>query len=91
MKQIIENVKCDVRVKELEQKNKELEARLAVVEYSSVTMDGQLQNDSWSEDANASKKDIPEILPEISADDDSIVDQLKQYALVYKANDVISE
>ncbi|CAG8630589.1 3031_t:CDS:1, partial [Paraglomus brasilianum] len=72
LKQIIEeNVKRDVRVEELEQKNKELEARLAVVEQSSVVVDGQTQNDSRSEDANASKEAILEMLPEISADDDS--------------------
>ena len=56
LKQIIEeNVKRDVRVEELEQKNKELKARLAVVE-------GQPQNDSRSEVANASKEAIPEVL-----------------------------
>ncbi|CAG8552667.1 7363_t:CDS:2 [Ambispora gerdemannii] len=92
LKQIIKkNVKHDVRVDELEQKNKELEARLAVVEQSSVAVDGQLQNDSRSEDSNASKEVILEILPEVSADDDSIVDQLKQHAPVCKANDMVSE
>ncbi|CAG8754650.1 13199_t:CDS:2, partial [Ambispora leptoticha] len=48
-------------------------------------------NDSRSENANISKKDILEILPEISANDDSVVDQLKQYTPIYKVNDVISE
>ncbi|CAG8484772.1 4259_t:CDS:2 [Ambispora gerdemannii] len=89
LKQIIEeNVKCDIRVEELEQKNKELEARLSVVEQSSVVVDGQPQNDSRSEDANASKEAILEILPEVSAD---VVDQLKKHAPVCKANDVVSE
>ncbi|CAG8753615.1 9543_t:CDS:2, partial [Dentiscutata erythropus] len=64
---------------------------LAVVEQSSVAVDGQPQNDSRSEDANASKEAILEILPEVSADDDFIVDQLKQHAPVCKANDVVSE
>ncbi|CAG8593684.1 4255_t:CDS:2, partial [Ambispora gerdemannii] len=49
-------------VKELEQKNKELETRLAVVKQSSVTVDGQPQNDSWSEDASASNEAIPEVV-----------------------------
>ncbi|CAG8728692.1 16327_t:CDS:2, partial [Acaulospora colombiana] len=48
-------------------------------------------NNSRSEDANVSKKAILEILPEASADDDSVVDQLEQHAPVCKANDVISE
>src|ERR1043165_8487019 len=43
LRQIIEeNAKRDVRVKELEQKNTELEARL---EQSSVAVDGQSKND----------------------------------------------
>ena len=46
LSQIIEeNAKRDVRVKELEQKNTELEARLAIVEQSSVAVDGQSKND----------------------------------------------
>ncbi|CAB5368266.1 unnamed protein product [Rhizophagus irregularis] len=46
LRQIIEeNAKHDVRVKELEQKNTELEARLAIVEQSSVAVDGQSKND----------------------------------------------
>src|SRR2546421_2309246 len=46
LRQIIEeNAKRDVRVKELEQKNTELEARLAIVEQSSVAVDGQSKND----------------------------------------------
>ena len=34
----------DARVKELEQKNTELEARLAIVEQASLVVDGQTQN-----------------------------------------------
>ncbi|CAG8648289.1 9423_t:CDS:2, partial [Funneliformis mosseae] len=45
-------------------------------------VDGQPQND---------KEVISEVLPEISADDDSVVDQFKQHAPVCKANDVILE
>ena len=46
LRQIIEeNVKCNVRVKELKQKNTELEARLAIVEQSSVAVDRQSKND----------------------------------------------
>ncbi|CAG8594613.1 12684_t:CDS:2, partial [Acaulospora morrowiae] len=73
------------------QKNKELEAKLAVVKQSSVAVNRQPQNDSRSEDTNTSKEVILEILPEVSADDDSVVDQLKQHAPVCKANDVVSE
>ncbi|CAG8450887.1 14140_t:CDS:2 [Acaulospora morrowiae] len=69
-----------------------LEARLSVVEQSSVAVDEQPQNDPQSEDANASKETILEILPELSADDDdSVVDLLKQHAPVCKANDAVSE
>src|SRR5688572_29852036 len=55
LRQIIEeNAKRDVRVEELEQKNTELEARLAIVEQNSVAVDGQSQND---------KEAILEMLP----------------------------
>ncbi|CAG8616847.1 473_t:CDS:1, partial [Acaulospora morrowiae] len=47
-----------------------LEARLVVVKQSSVAVNGQ-----------PSKEAILEILPEVSADDDSIADQLKQHVL----------
>ena len=81
LRQIIEeNAKRDVRVKELEQKNTELEARLAIVEQSSVAVNGQSQND---------KEAIPEVT--ISTVDVSVVDQLKQHVPVCKANDVVSE
>ena len=47
LKQIMEeNTKHDVRVEELEQKNTELEARLAIVEQGSLVVEGQLQNDN---------------------------------------------
>ncbi|CAG8839910.1 32648_t:CDS:2, partial [Gigaspora margarita] len=52
------NEKRDAKVKKLEQKNAELEARLAVVEKSYVVVGGQPQND---------KEAISEMLPEISA------------------------
>ncbi|CAG8785945.1 10324_t:CDS:2, partial [Acaulospora morrowiae] len=68
----------------IEENNKELKARLAVVEQSSVIVDEQPQNDS-------SKEAMLEMLPEVSVDDDSVVDQLKQHVPIYKANDVVSE
>jgi predicted nuclease with TOPRIM domain len=47
LRQIIEeNARRDVRVEELEQKNTELEARLAILEQDSLTVDGQPQNDN---------------------------------------------
>ncbi|CAG8816912.1 332_t:CDS:2 [Gigaspora margarita] len=52
------NEKRDAKIKKLEQKNAELEARLAVVEKSYVVVAGQPQND---------KEAISEVLPEISA------------------------
>ncbi|CAG8682660.1 9427_t:CDS:2, partial [Acaulospora morrowiae] len=58
----MKNIKHDVIIKELEQKNKELEASLAVVEQSSVSVDGQSQNDLRSEDANVFKKVISEVV-----------------------------
>ncbi|GBC15754.2 hypothetical protein GLOIN_2v1780438 [Rhizophagus irregularis DAOM 181602=DAOM 197198] len=76
------NERCDANKKELKQKNAGLKVRLAVVEKSSVVVDGQLQND---------KKAILEILPEVSADNDSIVDQFKQYVPICKVNDMVSE
>ncbi|RGB22483.1 hypothetical protein C1646_776017 [Rhizophagus diaphanus] len=51
------NERRDVKIKKLEQKDAELEARLAVVERSSVAVNGQPQN---------YKEAIPEVLPEIS-------------------------
>jgi cell division protein FtsB len=68
LRQIIEeNARRDARVEELEQKNKELEARLAILEQNSLVT---LQND---------KETIAEVLPEIAVSDvdlsNAIVDQ----------------
>ena len=68
LRQIIEeNARRDARVEELEQKNKELEARLAILEQSSLVT---LQND---------KETIAEVLPEIAVSDvdlsNAVVDQ----------------
>ncbi|CAB5383556.1 unnamed protein product [Rhizophagus irregularis] len=58
LSQIIEeNARRDVRVKELEQKNTELEARLASLEQASLIVDRQPQNDNEM---------ISEGLPEVS-------------------------
>ncbi|RIA94655.1 hypothetical protein C1645_817710 [Glomus cerebriforme] len=59
LRQIIdENARRDVKVMELEQKNMELEARLAVLEQSSLVVGEQPQND---------KKAIVKVLPEMDA------------------------
>ncbi|CAG8619983.1 10263_t:CDS:2, partial [Dentiscutata heterogama] len=58
------------KVEELEQKNTELEARLAVVKQSSVVVNRQPQNN---------EKVILEMLPEVFTNNNSIVDQLKQH------------
>ena len=68
LRQIIEeNARRDARVEELEQKNKELEARLAILEQGSLVT---LQND---------KETIAEVLPEIAVSDvdlsNAVVDQ----------------
>jgi hypothetical protein len=58
LSQIIEeNARHDVRVKELEQKNTELETRLASLEQASLIVDRQPQNDNEM---------ISEGLPEVS-------------------------
>ncbi|GES74862.1 hypothetical protein GLOIN_2v1869616 [Rhizophagus clarus] len=58
LRQIIEeNARRDVRVEELEQKNTELEVRLAILEQSSLVMGEQPQND---------KEVIVEVLPEVT-------------------------
>ena len=58
LRQIIEeNARRDVRVEELEQKNRELEARLAILEQSSLVVGEQPQND---------KEAIVEVLPEVT-------------------------
>ncbi|CAG8820660.1 12795_t:CDS:2, partial [Dentiscutata erythropus] len=74
LKQIIEeNVMRDVRVKELEQKNTELEARLAIVEQASFVVDGQTQNVNQQNNADTksiegiakvSDKEIDNFVPE---------------------------
>ncbi|CAG8723338.1 15431_t:CDS:2, partial [Dentiscutata heterogama] len=73
----------DAKVKELEQKNSELETRLVIVEQSFLVMGGQPQDN---------KEMIAEMLPEIIVSDidvsDSIIDQLKKHTPVYY---VISE
>ena len=49
LKQIIkENVRCDVRVEELKQKNTELEARLVLVKQGSLIVDDQLHKEAIS-------------------------------------------
>jgi hypothetical protein len=70
LRQIIEeNVRRDVRVEELEQKNRELEARLAILEQSSLVGE-QPQND---------KEAIVEVLPEVTVSNidlsNTIIDQ----------------
>ncbi|GBC08130.1 hypothetical protein RclHR1_07920005 [Rhizophagus clarus] len=75
------NERRDVKIQKLEQKNAELEARLAVVEQSSVAVNGQSQND---------KEVIPEVLPEVLTVDGSIV-QLKHCKTDCKINDAVPE
>ncbi|CAG8548399.1 13054_t:CDS:2, partial [Dentiscutata heterogama] len=74
------NERRDVKIKKLEQKNAELEARLAVVEKSSVAVDGQSQND---------KEAILEKFPEVFADDDSVVHVLED-SILHEASFAIS-
>ena len=71
LRQIIEeNAKREVRVEELEQKNRELEARLAILEQSSLVVGEQPQND---------KEAIVEVLPEVTVSNidlsNTIIDQ----------------
>ena len=71
LRQIIEeNAKRDVRVEELEQKNRELEARLAILEQSSLVVGEQPQND---------KEAIVEVLPEVTVSNidlsNTVIDQ----------------
>ncbi|CAG8622393.1 2679_t:CDS:2, partial [Ambispora leptoticha] len=63
-----------------------LEARLAVVEQSSVVVDGQPQNDSRSEVANASKEAIPEVVSAVIVPDSQVV-RLEHYKPDCKIND----
>ncbi|EXX51884.1 uncharacterized protein OCT59_013494 [Rhizophagus irregularis] len=48
-----ENTKRDVRVKKLEQKNKELETRLAIVEQATLPVEEQLYNDNPFDDSTS--------------------------------------
>jgi hypothetical protein len=71
LRQIIEeNARRDVRVEELEQKNRELEARLAILEQSSLVVGEQPQND---------KEAIVEVLPEVTVSNidlsNTVIDQ----------------
>ncbi|POG57612.1 hypothetical protein GLOIN_2v1738467 [Rhizophagus irregularis DAOM 181602=DAOM 197198] len=67
LRQIIEE---DVRVEELEHKNTELEARLAILEQSSLVVGEQPQND---------KETIVEVLPEVTVSNidlsNTVIDQ----------------
>ncbi|CAG8766366.1 14853_t:CDS:1, partial [Cetraspora pellucida] len=57
LKQIIEkNVKYNVRIEKLEQKNKKLKTRLAIAEHSSVAINIQAQNNLQSKNTNAFKE-----------------------------------
>ncbi|CAJ0642870.1 4546_t:CDS:2 [Entrophospora sp. SA101] len=62
---VMENTKRDVRVEELEQKNTELEARLAILEQGVTGVTGQSQNN-----------DIPEITVSVVDVSDSVVENL---------------
>ncbi|PKK59614.1 hypothetical protein RhiirC2_762528, partial [Rhizophagus irregularis] len=54
LKRIIEeNTRRDVRVEELEQKNKELETRLVIVEQASLPVEEQLYNDNPSDNSTS--------------------------------------
>ena len=48
-----ENTRRDVRVEELEQKNKELETRLAIVEQASLPVEEQSYNDNPSDNSTS--------------------------------------
>src|SRR5688572_30536359 len=48
---IEENTRLDVRVKELEQKNKKLKTRLAIVKQVSLSVKEQSHNDNSSDDS----------------------------------------
>ncbi|GBC04231.1 hypothetical protein RclHR1_05580016 [Rhizophagus clarus] len=67
---IEENARRDVRVEELEQKNTELEARIAILEQSSLVVGEQPQND---------KEAIVEVLPEVTVSNidlsNTVIDQ----------------
>jgi hypothetical protein len=81
LKQAVEENKMrDARVKKLEQKNTELEARLAIVEQGDASVTGPPENE-FTEVNMISVVDVS----------NSVVDQLKQHTFVCKANDVVSE
>jgi hypothetical protein len=62
LSQIIEeNARHDVRVKELEQKNTELEARLALLEQASLIVDRQPQNDNEMISEELSEVSVPAV------------------------------
>src|ERR1043166_473073 len=61
LKQIMEeNTRRDVRVEELEQKNKELETRLAIVEQASLPVEEQSYNDNPSNDSTSNFNSVAE-------------------------------
>ncbi|GBB85903.1 hypothetical protein RclHR1_12340007 [Rhizophagus clarus] len=55
-----ENTRRDVRVEELEQKNKELETRLAIVEQASLPVEEQSYNDNPSDDSTSNFNSVAE-------------------------------
>ncbi|UZO18735.1 uncharacterized protein OCT59_010047 [Rhizophagus irregularis] len=55
-----ENTRRDVRVEELEQKNKELEIRLAIVEQASLPVKEQLYNDNPSDNSTSNFNSVAE-------------------------------
>src|ERR1043166_5463659 len=61
LKQIMEeNTRRDVRVEELEQKNKELETRLAIVEQASLPVEEQTYNDNPSDNSTSNFNSVTE-------------------------------
>src|SRR2546421_4547195 len=54
------NKRHDAKVKKLEQKNTELEAMLAIVEQSSVVVNGQPQNDNSSNNSTSNFNSVIE-------------------------------
>ena len=55
-----ENTRRNVRVEELEQKNKELETRLAIVEQTSLLVKEQSYNDNPSNDSTSNFNSVAE-------------------------------
>ncbi|RGB21844.1 hypothetical protein C1646_777144 [Rhizophagus diaphanus] len=61
LKQIMEeNTRRDVRVEELEQKNKELETRLAIVEQASLQVEEQTYNNNPSDNSTSNFNSVTE-------------------------------